>query len=138
MKKCITCKKNQNLDQFCLQSKKTGRRKNQCRSCRNTYCKSHYKNNKPSYMSRIKVNNKRYNQESKTLIREGKDKPCLDCGIKYPYYVMQFDHLPQYKKIDGLGQMHRRYKTIVQAEIAKCEVVCANCHAERTYQRSNK
>ena len=22
-----------------------------------------------------------------------------------------------------------------EAEVAKCEVVCANCHAERTYQR---
>src|SRR5207245_2408021 len=26
------------------------------------------------------------------FIRAAKNVPCTDCGVKYPYYVMDFDH----------------------------------------------
>ena len=62
-----------------------------------------------------------------------KDKPCADCLIKYPRWVMQFDHLRD-KKF-GIGGKQNQGLGALLAEIAKCEVVCANCHAERTHQR---
>lgn len=67
-------------------------------------------------------------------LRQQKDVPCTDCGVKYPYYVMQFDHLRDKEyHISTLVNSNNMKK--LQAELAKCEVVCANCHAERTYRR---
>ena len=67
--------------------------------------------------------------------REAKDVPCADCGIKYPYYVMQFDHV-RGVKLFNLGNTNSGIKKVIE-EIAKCEVVCANCHMERTHVRSS-
>jgi hypothetical protein len=71
---------------------------------------------------------------SREIIREAKNAPCADCGVRYPYYVMQFDHLGDKDfNIGHIGPTCSRAK--LMAEIAKCEVVCSNCHAERTHQR---
>lgn len=72
--------------------------------------------------------------ERAPIIRDAKDKPCADCGIQYPYYVMQFDHVRGEKKFNVGGGWNNSIESIKE-EIAKCDVVCANCHAERTYQR---
>lgn len=62
-----------------------------------------------------------------------KDKPCTDCGVKYPYFVMQFDHLDPSQKSFNIGSFSTQSMSQVLEEIAKCEVVCANCHATRTH-----
>lgn len=50
---------------------------------------------------------------------------------------MQFDHLnPQEKKYEISKMSCYSVKTIM-AEIEKCDVVCANCHSERTYMRKH-
>ena len=77
---------------------------------------------------------RRYHERS-ALIRAEKDKPCADCGVRYPYYVMHFDHLGAEPKLFNLGRAGARAWASIQAEIAKCDVVCANCHAERTFRR---
>lgn len=66
-----------------------------------------------------------------------KDRPCSDCGETYPPWVMQFDHLPGSGKIFMVASANKLGVSLekVQREIAKCEVVCANCHAHRTYER---
>lgn len=68
------------------------------------------------------------------FINSVKDVPCQDCGVKYPYYVMQFDHVTD-DKCHDISKMCNHSLDTVRAEIDKCEVVCANCHAERTFQR---
>ena len=60
----------------------------------------------------------------------------MDCGQRYPSYVMQFDHVRGVKLFDvGAFAATNRPLTHLHREIAKCEVVCANCHAERTHRR---
>jgi hypothetical protein len=61
---------------------------------------------------------------------------CVDCKEKYPHYMLDFDHLPGYNKIDSPTQIIHQYsmeKAI--EEIKKCEIVCRNCHAIRTWSR---
>jgi len=62
--------------------------------------------------------------------------PCTDCGNFYPYYVMQYDHIGD-DKVRGVADLAGGGypREMVLAEIAKCELVCANCHAIRTHQR---
>ena len=66
-----------------------------------------------------------------------KQKPCTDCGIQYAPYIMDFDHLPEFEKVWPIPVMvnKRLAKETILAEIAKCELVCSNCHRERTRQR---
>ena len=65
-----------------------------------------------------------------------KDAPCADCGTFYPSYVMDFDHV-RGEKWMKLSQLVTRSVTraTLDAEIAKCDLVCANCHRERTQRR---
>jgi hypothetical protein len=59
--------------------------------------------------------------------------PCVDCG-QSDIRVLDFDHI-RGKKINNISHMVRRGNTkwkIVEDEIAKCEVRCANCHRKRT------
>ena len=72
-------------------------------------------------------------RRNREIIRTAKDAPCTDCGMRYPYYVMQFDHVRGSKLFTiGFGVV-RRTKRQLLSEIVKCDVVCSNCHAERTY-----
>ena len=66
------------------------------------------------------------------VIRDLKEKPCQDCGKQYPYYVMDFDHVRGEKLFDVSRDVpvEKRLK-----EIEKCDLVCANCHRERTFQK---
>jgi hypothetical protein len=61
---------------------------------------------------------------------------CADCGGRFPAEVMQWDHVPGADKVADVSNLLRRLcKRRVLEEIAKCELVCANCHAIRTVMR---
>ena len=68
------------------------------------------------------------------FIRKAKDKPCTDCGVRYEYFAMDFDHLRDKEMILG-SQGRKSGRKKIEAEIAKCEVVCAVCHRYRTQKR---
>jgi len=73
-----------------------------------------------------------------SILRSAKDIPCMDCNTSYPHYVMQFDHRDAANKRFNLGGSWSMYGTkSILTEIAKCDVVCANCHAARTWKRGH-
>jgi hypothetical protein len=50
--------------------------------------------------------------------------------------AMEWDHLPGQTKLGDISnKMRGRKANVLLAEIAKCELVCANCHAVRTRNR---
>jgi hypothetical protein len=72
-------------------------------------------------------------------IQELKSKtPCMDCKINYPYYVMDFDHVRGRKHKNVMELIPTLSKKKIDEEIAKCEIVCSNCHRIRTHQRKLK
>lgn len=91
--------------------------------------KKHYYQNKERYLER----NRRKRAAITAIIRQRKDRPCMDCGKRYPHYVMDFDHLGD--KLRSVACMLNTSLRLVENEIAKCEVVCSNCHRVRTYAR---
>ena len=62
-----------------------------------------------------------------------REHPCVDCGESDPV-VLEFDHLGDKKFGIADGIRNRNWQDVLD-EIAKCEVVCANCHRRRTAKR---
>ena len=109
-----------------------------CLVCKREYERERWEADKDR--NHIRKNNARIlrARESRCLINDIKTKdPCMDCGKRYPYYVMHFDHLDHSKKKNNISDLvHGSVSmTTLLEEIEKCEVVCANCHAERTNNR---
>jgi hypothetical protein len=61
----------------------------------------------------------------------------MDCGVGYPHYVLDFDHRPGEQKTAGINVLVKRgaSASVLRSEMAKCDLVCANCHRMRTWQR---
>jgi hypothetical protein len=64
---------------------------------------------------------------------ELKARPCADCGGTFPTVCMDFDHRPGEVKKFSLSQVATHSLKDALAEIAKCDLVCANCHRIRTH-----
>jgi len=61
---------------------------------------------------------------------------CVDCSVEHPYYVMQYDHVRRDKTFNlCITSVYGRTLETLKEEAAKCELVCANCHFDRTYKR---
>lgn len=81
--------------------------------------------------------NRLWRERIRGLVRVAKSKPCADCGATFPEYVMEFDHKPEFKKSFRLASaaIYSSSEGRLREEIAKCDVVCANCHKIRTHTR---
>lgn len=94
----------------------------------------HYERNKQAYVDRARAQKAALAQEVRDIKAAS---PCSDCGKWYPHYVMDFDHLPGTEKVGDIATLiQRSSRKKVLEEIAKCELVCANCHRERTWLRA--
>ncbi len=71
------------------------------------------------------------------LLAEHKALPCMDCGGYFHFSAMDFDHV-RGQKAFNVGNARSYAKAKILAEIAKCDVVCANCHRIRTYRRDHE
>lgn len=60
--------------------------------------------------------------------------PCVDCNETDPL-TLQFDHIVDGKH-DAVTDLLARTRAVLEAEIARCVVRCANCHARMTALRS--
>jgi hypothetical protein len=102
---------------------------------RREYDKLYRARHRPLYNGILRARRNRLKEH----VRRQKMKPCADCGNSYPYYVMDFDHRPGEEKkfeiADFLATKVVSNYAAVDAEIAKCDVVCANCHRVRTHLR---
>ena len=64
-----------------------------------------------------------------------RDHPCVDCGETDPV-VLEFDHLDEKLASICLLLSQAATSKAIKAEIARCEVVCTNCHRRRTATRA--
>jgi hypothetical protein len=141
--RCGRCAQTKPVDQF-HRSTKFGKRSSQpryaARDYRASYCKScayaaqlEQKARNPEYYN--EYSRRRYRERSE-MVDVLKNRPCADCGVQYPPVAMDFDHLGE--KTFSIGLMKGKCSMEkLAAEIAKCEVVCANCHRIRTHARKH-
>ena len=93
-----------------------------------------------SYVLRSWVNDvrRRTRATARELVAELKSRPCPDCGGHFPPVVMDFDHVKGNKRgiISRMTSAPMSGAKLLE-EIAKCEVVCANCHRRRNSGRAH-
>ena len=99
--------------------------------------KQHYWQNRNYYLDKARRRHRNEVERVKKLVRGLKEIPCADCGRQYPYWVMEFDHVTDDKVFSIGARMHGSLRQLLE-EIAKCEVVCSNCHRTRTYHRMTR
>jgi hypothetical protein len=97
------------------------------------------RNDRPcGYLSNCKVCASKRKCKSQAIftakMAEIKNKPCMDCGLKFPACAMDFDHRDRKTKLFSFNCI-RPWKTVL-IELAKCDLVCANCHRIRTHIKS--
>lgn len=116
-----------------------------CRTCQKKWAKQYYL--KPGTKEKIlayhdsrkdtyREQSRLRRQNRRKFIAEIKNRPCLDCGLRFPYYVMDLDHVRGEKKVNvsALVDDCTTIKKLME-EVDKCDIVCANCHRIRTYKR---
>ena len=132
VKRCSTCKVVKPLDAFNrLRSAKDGRQ-HACRECNAAYHSANW----DRHMGQIRARRKRRKAAARAFILDHlRAHPCTDCG-ETDIVVLEFDHLRD-KRANVSSLMSTSEIWRIEEEIAKCEVVCANCHRRRTARRAN-
>ena len=127
MKRCRLCGLDLPADAF-------GPRRAKCRDCRRSMDRDYARTENGRARHRARQNS-RYSK-ARVILAELKSKPCQDCGGSFPPCVMHFDHRDPGQKsltvsaLAGAGSIRNMLE-----EISKCDLVCANCHAIRTFHQ---
>jgi hypothetical protein len=134
MRTCNRCGAEKPIGEFPERKVGSGRRHGHCRACKALYQREWYEKNKDRHKANVAEIRRERVKRHQEIVRTAKDVPCADCGERYPPYVMDFDHREGEQKVGVIAQLVSTATTAgLLGEIAKCDVVCANCHRERTY-----
>lgn len=132
MKRCARCGETKPLSEF---HRHKGRRdgvQTYCKPCRVVIDHNRYER-----VRGTRVPTRIWKRGRSEWLLNLKSGPCTDCGRVFPPHVMQWDHLPGTPKVGDISQGLRGLSDgQILEEIAKCELVCANCHAIRTFERA--
>jgi len=136
---CSKCGEQKPLTDF-YRTKKSSRPDNRsyhCRECSNKNSRAWAKANPQTARKQTKKALRNAEQIVREYIAQHKARKCTDCRIQFPACAMDFDHV-RGKKIAAVSSLYKRGLITVKKEIAKCELVCSNCHRVRTYERRYK
>ena len=130
VKACSRCRALKPLTEFNRRARAKDGRQAACRDCYRQY----HRDNWERHMAQIRSRRKRIRQENRERVLTYLAlHPCVDCGVS-DTRVLDFDHLRD--KRGNISRLRNSYDwAVIEAEIAKCDVVCANCHRIRTYER---
>ena len=117
-KKCSKCGRILSLTEF--YSRGGGRYRSECKECHKNYVKSKY-NERKDNVNDIKSNMK-----------------CQKCGDDR-FYVLDFHHKDPSQKDFNIARItsNNNHMDAIEAEIAKCVVLCSNCHREFHYMEKH-
>ena len=137
--RCCTCRQEKPVEDFYYQNRRLGQRQPYCKVCKAEYNRAWYAKNHEKQKADVQRNRKVRKAQLIALLAEAKSGPCQDCGRTFPPEAMDFDHVR--------GRKPRNVSALVYAcvsdarllaEIAKCDLVCANCHRIRTMERAKQ
>ena len=132
-KRCSACRELVPLSGFNRRSGSRDGFQSYCRACNSRWHADH----REHHNRQIAARNVRVKEEMRRRMAEYlRSKACADCG-EADLRVLEFDHLRDKTiEVSVLVARGHSWERILE-EIAKCEVVCANCHRRRTHDRAN-
>jgi hypothetical protein len=108
-----------------------------CLRCYKREYQRRYRRANPRVRERELARNDASTERNYRLIAEVKTNPCVDCGGRFPQCVMDFDHIPERgPKLFKISGAATRSVAALMGEIAKCDLVCVNCHRIRSRARA--
>lgn len=129
----MTCGEMKSLDCFHVRSSSKDGRQGRCREC----CKAWYRENAAVHKARVLARNNAERHVLRAMVTEYLlSHPCVDCG-ETDVRCLEFDHRPGERKSGNVTTMlwAPAPRRSIVAEIAKCDVRCANCHRRCTVER---
>jgi hypothetical protein len=139
IKKCSQCGNTKEIKEFYQRKKyRSGEYYERCKECFKKRGKEYYHLNHERQLTLALKRKARYRKERFDYLEKIKNNPCTDCGKIYPPWVMDFDHRESEVKIGTISWLaihDTANLEKINKEIEKCDLVCANCHRQRTHDR---
>ncbi len=89
----------------------------------------------PAVSPRIEYQRARWRYHA-DILDQLRSVPCSDCGGTFAQCAMDFDHRDPATKVRAVTRMISNASVErILAEVDKCDIVCANCHRLRTFER---
>ena len=129
---CGRCQRDRPVEEF---HRRRGGLQAWCKACRREYDADYWRRTRVDRIQMRKVRRRELIEWYRSL----KSAACVDCGGTFHHAAMHWDHLPGASKRREISYMVLRgfrCRTILE-EMSKCELVCANCHAVRTFDRAS-
>lgn len=132
MKRCSTCGETKPVEEFYWRNKSEGTRNDTCKACSNQLNKDWYRRNRQRQLALKKEWRKKRRQITRKMLYDYLiAHPCKNCGERDPI-VLEFHHRGNKKETVSRLATYGFNPQRLMAEIAKCDVLCANCHRRVT------
>lgn len=130
-KTCTNCGQTKPLEDFHRNKNTKDGRAYSCKPCMNQAVGRRHKD--PVYRERQETQAAKKTKANREFLwKYLTEHPCEHCGNSDPR-VLEFDHIDQNTKTADISYLvYRSPLERIQEEIAKCRVLCANCHRIRT------
>lgn len=127
MKYCPACKTDKPRSEFHAQKKRYDGLQSNCKACKSSRSAASFKSDK-DYRLRQNESNKRNRKEKAAFVRAYKtSKGCLFCSENHEA-ALDLHHVDPSIKDSAVSQMLYNSLEKIETEIAKCVVLCSNCH----------
>ncbi len=130
---CVACGEMKDETEFPWWDESANRRRGTCRACKSEQQKKWYAKHKETHVANARINRERAIAEARRFVWDYlSTHPCVHCGESNPV-VLEFDHIRGKKRMH-VSEMVRRGHGLesIAEELAKCQVLCANCHRIKT------
>lgn len=112
---CPTCQQKKDDSEFYTRGK-INTLASKCKDCFNAYCVARWKQRKLQAISKL-------------------GGVCADCKKEYHYSVYEFHHL--HDKDVSWDKLRLKSQEMIDKELNKCILLCANCHRVRHYKNTD-
>jgi hypothetical protein len=131
-KTCTTCGETKQIEEFGIKRSTADGHNYQCRKCVRIYQKGRPKprarTNRNVKLKKIRAFKKSHRINGTAWLMNLKNNSrCLICGEDHPH-TLDFHHRDPATKVDTISNMARVDKKTLIKEVAKCVILCANCH----------
>lgn len=130
MKRCPKCKKLKSRNKFFKDKLAKDGLSSYCKICKIILIEKWQKENKEKFYSYLK---KSSDKKREFYIEYKKTLKCQNCGENHPACLVFHHRNPAEKEFNIAMKAPNKSKEQLMNEIAKCDVLCANCHRKLHY-----